>query len=243
MEATKERLTIESGSRFIGKTFLYMLLALLLTAVVGVGVGLIFQYLFKSASVDETLGQYALIYFAVLIVSVISLLVIGIWFNISAIRGKHSLVVPFTLYAFFMGLLMSFFVLFVDVQTLGLAFGITTVAFGSMTAIGLISKRNLGFLTIVVLGLFIGVLVLSLMNLIFYFFVPALFAINYLIIEGLIFLIIMLVTIIDVWQMKKIAESGEANNNLALFCAFRLYIDFIQLLIRVIYILLLAKRR
>ena len=131
MEATKERLTIESGSRFIGKTFLYMFLALLLTAVVGVGVGLIFQYLFKSASVDETLGQYALIYFAVLIVSVISLLVIGIWFNISAIRGKHSLVVPFTLYAFFMGLLMSFFVLFVDVQTLGLAFGITTVALSS----------------------------------------------------------------------------------------------------------------
>ena len=244
MEAVKERLTVESGSKFIGKVFLYMFYALLLTAAIGVGIGLFLQYKFTSNFVEDGIkGTYAAIYLVLMVVSLISILVVGIWFNISAIRGKHSLVVPYVLYAVFMGILMSSFVLFVDIATLGLAFGITTVAFGAMAAIGLLSKRNLGFLSIVVMGLFIGVLVLSLVNLIFYFVFPALFVVNYLIIEAVVFIIIMLVTIIDVWRVKKIAERGEANNNLALFCAFNLYIDFIQLFIRVVYLLLIAKRR
>lgn len=243
MEAVKERLTVGSGSKFIGKVFLYMFLALLLTAAIGVGIGLFLQTQFKANISDGIKGTYAMIYIVMMIVSFISILVVGIWFSISAIRGKHSLVAPFVLYSVFMGILMSSFVLFVDIATLGLAFGITTVAFGAMAAIGLLSKRDLSFLSIVVLGLFIGAMVLSLSNLLFYFVLPQLFAINYLVIEGLIFLIIMLVTIIDVWRVKKIAERGEANKNLALYCAFNLYIDFIQLFIRVVYILLIAKRR
>ena len=244
MEVTKQRLGIESGSKFIGKTFLYMFLALLLTAVVGVGLGLLFQYKFTSTFVDDGIKtQYAMVYIIAMVVSLIALLAIGIWFSISAYRGRHSLVVPFTLYAFFMGVLMSSFVLFVDIATLGLAFGITTIAFGSMAAIGLLSKRDLSFLGIVVMGLGIGALVLFLMNLIFYFVYPALYGPTYIIIESVIFIIIMLVTIIDVYRMRKIAEHGEANNNLALFCAFNLYIDFIQLFIRVVYILLIARRR
>lgn len=243
METVKERLTVESGSKFIGKVFLYMFYALLLTAAIGVGVGLFLKHFFAADISDGIKGTYAVIYIVLMIVSLISILVVGIWFNISAIRGKHSLVVPYVLYALFMGILMSSFVLFVDIATLGLAFGITTVAFGAMAAIGLLSKRNLGFLSIVVMGLFVGVLTLSLVNIIFYFVFPELFVVNYLIIEAVIFIIIMLVTIIDVWRVKKIAERGEANTNLALFCAFNLYIDFIQLFIRVVYLLLIAKRR
>ena len=111
-----------------------------------------------------------------------------------------------------------------------------------MALIGLLSKRDLSFLAIVAMGLGIGILVLALTNLLFYFVAPVLFAWNYVLIQGLVLILVMIVTIIDTWRVKKIAERGEANENLALYCAFNLYIDFIQLFIRVVYFLLIAKR-
>jgi len=44
----------------------------------------------------------------------------------------------------------------------------------------------------------------------------------------------MLITIFDVWRVKKIAQRGEQTNNVALFCAFNLYVDFIYIFIRVL---------
>ena len=40
-------------------------------------------------------------------------------------------------------------------------------------------------------------------------------------------------------DIKKITERGEMSTNLELYCAFTLYVDFIYILIRVIYFLLL----
>lgn len=243
MERTAERVTVESGSKFIGKTFLYMFVALLITIAVSVGVGLLFTHLFTTSYTDNQFVGNIGAYLILLITSAIGLLVVGIWFSVSAIRGKHSLWVPFVIYSILMGALLSFFTIFVSWDVLAISFGITTVAFGGMALIGLLSKRDLNFLAIVAMGLGIGILVLALTNTLFYFLAPVLFSWNYVLIQGLILLLVMIITIIDTWRVKKIAERGEANENLALYCAFNLYIDFIQLLIRVIYIVLIAKRR
>ena len=245
MQQTAQRVTVESGSKFIGKTFLYMFMALAITVVVAVGVGLLFGQLFYAKYNPEVgiNGENVLLYFGLLIVSLLGLLGVGIWFNIAAARGRHSLWAPFIIYAVLMGTLGSFFVLFIDIWTLGIALGITTITFGGMAAIGLLSKRDLGFLSIVAMGLGIGILVLALSNLLFWFIAPTLWTWNYVLIQGLVLILVMIITIIDTWRIKKIAETGEANENLALFCAFNLYIDFIQLLIRVIYIVLIARRR
>ena len=246
MQQTAQRVTVESGSKFIGKTFLYMFMALAITVVVAVGVGLLFNSLlfakfnYETGTLD---GEFILLYFGLLIVSLLGLLGVGIWFNIAAVRGRSNLWPPFIIYAVLMGTLGSFFVLFIDIWTLGIALGITTITFGGMAAIGLLSKRDLSFLSIVAMGLGIGILVLALSNLIFFFIAPTLWTWNYVLIQGLVLLLVMIITIIDTWRIKKIAETGEANENLALFCAFNLYIDFIQLLIRVIYIVLIARRR
>lgn len=243
VERTAERVTVESGSKFIGKTFLYMFVALLITIAVSVGVGLLFTHLFTTSYTDNQFVGNIGAYLVLLIASAIGLLVVGIWFSVSAIRGKHSLWVPFIIYSILMGALLSFFTIFVSWDVLAISFGITTVAFGGMALIGLLSKRDLNFLAIVAMGLGIGILVLALTNTLFYFLAPVLFSWNYVLIQGLILLLVMIITIIDTWRVKKIAERGEANENLALYCAFNLYIDFIQLLIRVIYIVLIAKRR
>lgn len=247
----RERLTVESGSRFITRVFFYMFIALLFTAVVSTVVGVLFSTFIGlklgDGGMEEVINADAfLIYLVVLIISIIMLIATSIWFHISAFRGKHSLVVPFALYALAMGTLGSFFVIFVDWQSIAIAFGITCLAFGSMALIGFLTrKRNMNFLLIVILGLFIGVVVLTLVNLIFYF-VPALqqlAAWNYLVIEYAVLGICLLITIWDVWRINKIAERGEANNNLALYCAFNLYVDFINLFIRILALVMRARSR
>jgi FtsH-binding integral membrane protein len=43
--------------------------------------------------------------------------------------------------------------------------------------------------------------------------------------------------------MAKSVEKGGANQNLALYCAFNMYSDFIVIFVRILYILLIAKNR
>jgi len=245
-----ERLTVASGSRFIARVFLYMFVALLFTSVVSTVVGILFSK-FMELRFEGDIGVIAnsnnfVIYLVVLIASIFMLMVTSIWFHISAFRGKHSLVVPFSIYALAMGTLGSFFVIFVDWQSIALAFGVTCIAFGSMALIGFLTRnRNMNFILIVVLGLFVGVLTLTFINLIF-FFVPALSflaAWNYLVIEFAVLGICLLITIWDVWNINRIAANGEANQNLALYCAFNLYVDFITLFIRILALVMRARSR
>ena len=63
----------------------------------------------------------------------------------------------------------------------------------------------------------------------------------YWIISLLAFAAMMFITIWDMWRIKQIAEQGAMNDNLALYCAFNLYVDFIYILIRILS--LLARNR
>lgn len=250
MERAKERLTVESGSRFITAVFGYMFIALLFTALVSVATGLLFTnfaLLKFEGDMDVVINAEAFMYYMIaLIVSLLMLVITSIWFHISAFRGKHSLVLPFTLYALAMGVIGSFFVIFTDWESIALAFGITCLAFGSMTLIGFLTrKRNMSFLLIVIMGLFIGVFFLVLMNVIFSL-IPATqkFAtMNYWVIEATMLGICLLITIYDVWMINHIAQKGEANNNLALYCAFYLYVDFINLFVRILILVMRARSR
>lgn len=61
----------------------------------------------------------------------------------------------------------------------------------------------------------------------------------YWVISFAIFAAMMFITIFDIWNIKKITERGEMSTNLELYCAFTLYVDFIYILIRIIYFLIL----
>lgn len=242
MELSRERLTVDSGSRFIGVTFLYMFIALLVTALVAVGVGFIFKTVMPiDAGSNPSKSPYFTVYMVTLIVSLIGLIITSVWFSISAIKGGKNLVVPFAIYAILMGILGSSFTMFVDPVTIGLAFGISCVAFGSMALIGFTAKRDMNFLGIVALGILTGVGILCLTNLIWMFVFPAMFRAVYWVIEGAIFIFCMLITIVDVYNIRKIAERGEDNKNLCMFCAFNLYIDFINIFLRVLRVLIAIR--
>ena len=67
----------------------------------------------------------------------------------------------------------------------------------------------------------------------------------YWITDFVIFGIIFVITAIDINRVKKIAEMGgfSSNTNLAIYCAYTLYVDFINIFLRVLYYVMVSKSR
>lgn len=238
-----------SVNTLIGKVYGYMFYALLITAIISFGVGILFSlWLFGTANPADALygdaeltinsinGAIALL--VMLGVSALSLLVLSFVVHIRAARGK-TITVPAAIYVVMMGLVLSELVIFVPWPVLGITFVITAGVFGIMFLISYLSKGSLNFLGVIGLGLFIGAGFLALVGWILAL-TGALGAYMHLywIVSLLTFAAIMFITIWDMWRIKKIAEGGEMSNNLVLYCAFILYVDFIYLFMRVLRIVL-----
>lgn len=229
----------------IGKVFLYMFLGLLITTLVAFGVGAVVAYSIGVNGSSEVAESVLTTYIVVLIASVIALFVDMIIINLVVLRGRHSILVPGIIYAVLVGVLFSMLTILVDWRIIGMAFGITAFAFLIMSLIAFISKGNLAPLWIVIIGLAIGIGTLSLFNWIFMLVTGMGFNAIYWIITFGIFALVIFITIYDLWRIKKIAENGAMSNNLALYCAFVMYTDFINVFIRILYFLLIifGKRR
>lgn len=229
----------------IGKVFLYMFIGLLITAVMAFGVGAIVAYSIGVNGSTEVAEGVLVTYLIVLIVSAVALLVDMIIINFVVLRGRHSILVPGIIYAVLVGVLFSMLTILVDWRIIGMAFGITALAFLIMSSIAFLSKGSLAPLVIVIIGLGIGIGLLALFNWLFMIITGSAFNVLYWIITFGIFALVIFITIYDLWRIKKIAESGAMNNNLALYCAFVMYTDFINVFIRILYFLLIifGKKR
>ena len=227
----------------IGKVFLYMFAGLLITARVAFGVGAIIAYSIGVNGTSDVAEEVLTTYLVVLITSAIALFIDMIIINVVVLRGKHSILVPGIIYAVLVGVLFSMLTIVVDWRIIGMAFGITAFAFLIMSLIAFISKGSLAPLWIVIIGLTIGVGVLSLFNWIVMLMTGSVFNALYWIVTFGIFALVIFITIFDLWRIKKIAENGAMSNNLALYCAFVMYTDFINVFIRILYFLLIIFGR
>lgn len=237
MEETRKLQTLVTA-KFMGIVFLYMFIALFITAGVSALVGYLFTTIWPIDYSDNTY----LIYLITLIVSAVLMVGVNIWFSFAGYRTKGGLYIPFAIYSILMGVLVSSFTMFVDFYVLALSFAMTCLAFLIMALIGILSKGNINFLLIVALGTLSGALFIGIMNWVWYLLFPSLFDVAYLIIEFSIFVVVMLITAVDVWRIKQIVLRGEANNNLALYCAFNLYVDFINIFIRILSVVASSKK-
>ena len=222
------------GILSFAKVFLYMFIGLGLTTVVAFAVGGAFYLAGTRGADPDMLYQAGLI---TTIISAIALVILMFIINLVTLRGNHSLVLPMTLYCVLMGVVLSWFTLLVDWRLLGLAFGITSGVFLLMTLIAVLTKGNMHPLLMVGIGLFFGAGVLSLLN--FFFFNQTI----YWIVSFSIFAAVMFITMFDIWNIKNICQRGAMNENLALYCAFQLYVDFIYILVRIIYFLIIIFGR
>ena len=245
----------QSKGAFLTRVFGIMALCLLITTVVAAGLGYGVQALIlntpsydPTAPLDTLPANILMVFLITVLVSAVGLIVMSFVLPIVFARGKHNIIVPLMIYVTLMGILLSLFTFLFDWIILVEAFGITTLIFGLMAFLGYISKGKLAGIGFILLGLIVGAAVLSLVNWLM-IIVGGIKQENIMlswIVSLIVFAFLMLVTLYDVYRIKKIAENGsKQDNNLVYYCAFILYSDFIALLIRVVYFLalIMGKRK
>jgi FtsH-binding integral membrane protein len=238
----------QTSARLISKVFAYMFGGVLLTTLVAIVVGLGFtQWLYGTLDVSSATTVNEEAYSAILtmlIISSIALIITTIVLNVFAFKGNHSLMIPALIYCVLMGLILSEFVIFLPWQILATAFGVTCLIFGAMSLIGLLSKGSLNILATIGIGLLVGSALISLVGMIFLLTGALGTYMNlYWIVSFASFAGMMFITIWDISHLKQMAESGSMNKNLILYLAFNLYVDFIYILMRVIYFVAMVYSR
>lgn len=234
---TKKEKADTSTVLSIAKVFGYMFIGLMITAVIALGLGYLFQYIFlKDAPTELELrvqSDAAIILLVALGISFIGIVVLSFVVPIVALKGKHSVLVPAIIYTILMGIMLSTLTIFIDWLILGVTFGLTSLVFGLMALIALLSKSRLNGLAIAAIGLFIGAGLISLVM-----WILMLVGVNvtpiYWIVSLAVFAAVMLITIWDMARIKKIAEQGAMTKNISLYCAFILYNDFINIFLRIL---------
>lgn len=209
----------------MAKIYGYLALALLITGGVAFG----FPHLLIALGWESAFLPF-------IIVSAIAILPIMIVFQLKAMN-PNSIAVPicYFLYSIAMGIMLSSTFLAFEIVDIFFAFVIAGGTFGLMAVVGLVTKKSLnGLLPIVFVGMF-GALILSLVNI--FLRVETI----YWIAEFVMFGAILLITAVDMNNIKRIAASRNVERNLAMYCAFNLYIDFIYIFIRILYFLAIFK--
>ena len=243
----------QSKGAFLTRVFGIMFLCLFITTAVAAGLGYGIQAIIRAtpgydptAPLDTLPSNILTVFLITVLVSAVGLIVMSFVLPIVFARGKHNILVPMIIYVVLMGILLSLFTFLFDWIILVEAFGITTLIFGLMAFLGYISKGKLTGIGFILLGLIMGAAVLSLVNWLM-IIIGGIKQENIMlswIVSLIVFAFLMLVTLYDVYRIKKIAENGaKQDNNLVYYCAYILYSDFIALLIRVIYYLAIFTRR
>ena len=225
--------TILSGTKFIGATFLYFALALLVTFAVVAGLGFLLSFNGDTITSEANLSTFLTIY----ILAIIAYIPVLIWVHIAARRNGKSVGVGFFVYSILLGVIIAPAVLLVPIEAVLIAFGSTVLAFAVMALIAWTTKKDLSGLAVVGFGLLIGALILSIVNLIFYFIVG--FEPLYWLVSFLFFIAIILFTLFDLKRVQQIALNGGAERSVAFVCALNLYVDFIYIFIRLLRIVVM----
>lgn len=233
------------SGRFLSRVYLYLGIGLVITAIVSYGFAFLISRLYGNA--DGTLQETG---FMILLVAAIVGLVVSLIDSIFLMicgRRQSANVVPtwiaYVIYCLAMAPIFSLILMIgISPSILLEAFGITVGAFIIMFLIGTFSKVNLSPLAFIGITLALGLGLCSIVYLILALVnggAWGLYALHLGIMVG--FLIVMLLfTIYDIYQIKKLDEAGFSSNNMALYCAYTLYNDFITVLLRVLYILMLV---
>ncbi len=211
--------------KVVTKSFLFMVVALLITA---------FAALITSpATAIKMLSGGT---FFILLIAEIAIVLIG---N-SAVKKNNAVLagILYTVYSFLTGMTFSVIILAYTGTSIAATFFVTAGMFGAMAIIGLTTDKDLtGVGSMCLMGL-IGIILASLVNLVFLrnsVFDLVISIIGVVIFVGL--------TAYDTQKIKQMAmySTVESENSLALFGAFQLYLDFISLFLKLLRIM--GKRK
>jgi FtsH-binding integral membrane protein len=201
----------------MGRVYGWMFLGLVMTAAVA-------YYVFIS-------NIAAAIFSNPMIWIVLMLAEIGLVVFLSSRILKMSFVAAtasFMLYSALNGLTLSMIFIAYQLGSIAVVFGITALLFGSMSVVGLVTKRDLSKMgPILLVGLF-GIIIASIVNL-FLKSSPLYYIISYLGIA-----IFLGLTAYDSNKIKKLYSvygGTEKEGNIAILGSLSLYLDFVNLLL------------
>ena len=164
---------------------------------------------------------------------ILALVEIGVCIWLSAgIRKMQTMTakILYCLYAFLTGLTLSFLFVYFKLDSIVYVFGITSLVFAIMAVLGHFTKIDFTKLGSILLMALIGIIIASVINL---FVGSATFDLGITIVGIIIF---MLYIAYDIQKVKYIANSLE-EDKASIICAFQLYLDFINLFIKLLRLL------
>ena len=239
-EVKPARGVIQVGNRALNmvKVYGYLFLALLFTGGIAFGVGYLFT-LWIVANEQQAAGGMI----AILIISAIGLLILSFVVHGVAFRNRHSVLPYYIAYVALMGVLLSTFTMFIDWRILGVAFGITSLIIGLDALIALFAKGNFNWVAMMGITLLLGAGIVFLFSFLMILWFPTVFGPILYLIDFIVFIAIVLLTLVDIVRITKIAEQGELSTNLALYCSFIIYTDFIYIFIRIVYYIVIFTHK
>jgi len=201
------------------KVFAWMAVALGVTALMALGV----FFAFASGLISDDL------FAGLMIGSAIVLLISYFWFLFGSLRrGEGNPSIPFFLYSGSMGVILSTLPFAYPIELIGTAFGVSALVFGIFAYYGATTKTSLLGVGQFTLVAFMGLILLSLVNL----FIGSV-SVDWFISFG-IFGVVLLMVAYQVWYVKQISDSGDISNAQAMYLAFSLYISFINIFLRIL---------
>jgi len=231
----------EIKSSFLAKVFLYFGVELLLTALLTLGFSFLLDYFLPFGVISE---RSSFIYGIILIVSFIGLLItLVIVQRKTLVKEKGGYIATF-IHCLFVSLLLSAFGYLVgSKELLALSVAITSILFLIMCAFGLLIKNKYGWLV----GLAIGLIVTSSFLILINYFLLQFLIVDSSLLEAyqtiytvsnfILLIYSCIVTIIDVYRIKRMSKEGLVSNPIALYYSLLLYQDYIIILFYVFYIL------
>lgn len=208
-------MSIENNQIFT-KVFMWMFIGLLVTFGTGYYISL------NSNMFYNVFAKYYLI---------LAIIEIGVAIFLSVrIRKMSSMTakILYLLYTFLTGLTFSAIFVVYEVTSIIYVFGISALIFGIFAAIGYFTKIDLSRIGVYLMMILIGIIICSIINI---FVKSEAFNLG-LVIAALIIFIIYVAY--DIQVIKKNMYGIPDEENLAIYGAFQLYLDFINIFIRLL---------
>jgi FtsH-binding integral membrane protein len=212
----------------LSRVFGWMGLALAITAVLSFGIflgrgsGLIGEELYGGLLIGAVV-VYFLTYFYVMFSGLR--------------RGNGNALIPFILYSASFGVLLSTLPFVYPYEMIATAFGISAFVFGAFAFYGAVTKQNLNRLGQFAIIALLGAIILMVVNL-FITSQPLDILLSF-----VIFGAVLLIVAYQVWVVKQLALAGMMTRNQEIMAALGLYISFMNIFLRILRFLAMARRR
>ncbi len=208
---------IETENKVLGKTFFYMFLGLLATALVS-------WYIYASGYINNLIlgGTFR-------VMLVIELLVVIVFNLLFKKLPPIGVAILYFIYAFVNGVTFSVFFAVFELNSIIYLFFAAAVLFGIFAFMGYNSKKDLSSWSSYILPLLIVGLIVSLINL----FVNN--SMIDIILDWFVLILFFGITMYDMNKIKELANSGIVENDkVYIYGAMELYLDFINIFIRLL---------